>query len=162
MFDQAVGGDDYLHNKKGGSTLAGDAELMADTARGGNDVLSGSAGNDVLVGDAVTISGQSSGGDDVLLGGKGDDRLHGDAITFDGTGEHGADRFVFAGASGKDTILDFEQGKDVIDVAALGYTDIGQLTIEVSGDDSIVRFLGGSQVAVVGVTTLSAADFLLA
>jgi Ca2+-binding RTX toxin-like protein len=162
MSIRAGGGDDFLHSKTGGSELYGDALGMYDTAKGGNDVLSGSSGRDLLIGEAWYLSDETMAGDDVLLGGKGNDRLYGDAVVRDDTAETGADRFVFGGASGKDTIGDFEHGKDVIDVQRLGYTDLLQLTIDVSGGNSIVHFRGTDQVTVLGVTDLDATDFLFA
>jgi serralysin len=49
-------------------------------------------------------------GNDVLHGGQGSDLL---------TGGAGADRFEFSGFNGTDTIVDFQQGLDKIDI--LGY-----------------------------------------
>ena len=95
--------------------------------------------------------------------GKGNDLLYGDAVEFyDFTGETGADRFMFAGASGKDIIGDFEQGQDQIDVIALGYTDFNQITIDLSGDDSIVHFKSANQVTAEDVTALTASDCIFA
>lgn len=159
---RAMGGDDFLHSKSGGSELYGDALGMYDTAKGGNDVLSGSSGRDMLVGEAWYLLDKTMAGDDVLLGGKGNDLLYGDAISVDTTVVLGADRFVFGGASGKDVIGDFERGKDVIDVRALGYTGLGQFALDEVGSDSIVHFRGANQVTVLGVTGLAATDFLFA
>jgi Ca2+-binding RTX toxin-like protein/methionine-rich copper-binding protein CopC len=64
------------------------------TGNGGNNALDGGAGND-------TASG--GGGRDTLTGGAGNDRLAGGA---------GNDVFVFASASGSDTITDFASGAD--------------------------------------------------
>ena len=68
------------------------------TARG--DLLYGNVGNNALKGLA---------GSDNLSGGKGNDRL---------TGGGDADTFHFATGYGKDTITDFEQGIDTIDLSA--------------------------------------------
>ena len=136
--------------------------MLSDLDQLSDDILSGSAGRDLLIGDADVMYDASSGGDDVLFGGKGDDRLYGDALNFESSGQTGADRFVFGGTSGKDVIGDFEHHKDVIDVQRLGYTDLSQLTIDVSGGDSVVHFRGSNQVTVLGVTNLDASDFLFA
>ena len=69
---------------------------------------------------------------------------------------------MFDKVSGKDTIFDFEQGKDVIDVQRLSKTSFAQLTIDEAGSNSIVHFQGINQVRVLGVTGLTAADFLFA
>ncbi|MFO1046513.1 MAG: calcium-binding protein [Geminicoccaceae bacterium] len=157
------GGDDYLHCQGRNSLLVGDGGDMYGEAKGGNDELSGSRFADTIVGDGLGMNDDSSGGDDVLLGGKGNDTLWGDAL---GGGlddaRVGDDRFVFGGSGGKDTIGDFQQGHDVIDVQRIGYTGIGQLTITDDGTDSVVHFHGSNQVTVLGVTGLNAADFLFA
>lgn len=101
----------------------------------------------------------------MLAGGKGDDLLYGDAETWTSTGATGADRFVFAADSGKDTIGDFETGKDRIDVSALGIAstaDFASFTDD--GSDTTILFSAGNQLTVLGVTTaqLSAGDFIFA
>ena len=54
-------------------------------------------------------------GDDWLNGGQGKDQL---------TGGEGADTFVLTKGSGKDTIMDFEVGVDVIQIAKGGFKGI--------------------------------------
>ncbi|MGH8066644.1 MAG: M10 family metallopeptidase C-terminal domain-containing protein [Candidatus Entotheonellia bacterium] len=77
------------------------------------DVLVGTNGIDNLVG---------GGGNDTLLSGEGADTLCGGA---------GADVFFFraptdSNATGADTLLDFVQGSDLLDVFACGFTDIAE------------------------------------
>ena len=157
------GGDDYLHVQGANSFLVGDGGSMFGSAKGGNDVLSGSRFADTIVGDGQGMDDDTTGGDDVLLGGRGNDTLWGDqqGPRLD-DGHAGDDRFVFGKVSGKDTIGDFQQGHDVIDVQQLGYTSFAQLTINETGGDSIVHFHGINQVRVEDVTGLTAADFLFA
>ena len=76
-----------------------DDDLSGDTEA---NVLTGNEGNDVLFGD---------GGADTINGGVGDDSL---------TGGTGADTFVFEQASGDDTVSDFENGSDLLDVTDFG------------------------------------------
>jgi len=99
----------------------------------GNDSVNGGAGNDWLVGNA---------GNDTLTGGTGDDR------------------FAFTAGSGRDTIRDFNNGNDAIDLSgywkadnqALAFADVsiaqqGQNTVITLGtNDSIVleRFSAGN------------------
>jgi VCBS repeat-containing protein len=89
-------GDDFIYGGNGDDTLLGGS---------GNDVISGDDGNDILIGGS---------GDDILWGGKGRDTL---------TGGDGEDIFVFTNVedssrTGKrDTITDFESGKDKIDLS---------------------------------------------
>ncbi|MEL6234484.1 MAG: calcium-binding protein [Pseudomonadota bacterium] len=85
-FDDAIHGDGAANLISGGQ---GDDQI---TGRGGNDHLRGGPG------------------DDMLRGHDGVDRLHGGS---------GADIFIFAqakhsGAAGKDTVVDFEDGADLI------------------------------------------------
>ncbi|MFF7706633.1 M10 family metallopeptidase C-terminal domain-containing protein [Pseudomonas sp. NPDC007930] len=92
--------------------LSGGAEANSLYGDWGNDYLSGGAGNDTLDGNA---------GDDVLVGGLGADTL---------TGGAGSDRFVFQSSADSyvgsaDVITDFTVGVDTLDVAALGFTGLG-------------------------------------
>jgi Ca2+-binding RTX toxin-like protein len=91
---------------------------MSGDARGGADRLYGDAGADRLYGDAFLLEERARGGDDVLSGGAGNDRLWGDGEAASDAAEvvGGADRFVFGSGSDRDTVLDFEDNKDVIDV----------------------------------------------
>ena len=59
-------------------------------------------------------------------------------------------------------IEDFETGKDLIDLTAYGYDDIGDVTIVVSGGDSVLVFTAADDVTVLGVTGLNASDFVFA
>ena len=92
----------------GSADLAGRGNDLANrlTGNAGANRLDGKAGADTLVGGA---------GNDVLIGGVGADIL---------TGGRGADRFVFSAVtdstrSAQDRILDFEQGRDLIDLSDL-------------------------------------------
>lgn len=106
------GGADELWGGIGNDALKGGDG--ADLLRGnkGKDALDGGAGNDVLAGGV---------GDDTLSGGAGADELAGGGGRDQLRGGGGADRFVFADADGpgRDTILDFEVGRDVIVVDGL-------------------------------------------
>ena len=77
----------------------------------GNDEVRGRQGDDTLTGDD---------GNDLLKGGKGDDTLLGGAGRDDLKGGRGEDIFAFAELkAGKDEILDFVRGKDLIDLSAI-------------------------------------------
>lgn len=68
----------------------------------GNDILTGSSGDDMIFGNA---------GNDTLTGGNGDDVLDGGA---------GQDTFIWtSGNSGEDTVLDFNENEDVLQLADL-------------------------------------------
>ena len=143
-------------------TLLGGNDVVF--AEEGDDTIYGGEGNDYLVGGegADTIEGGADGdwlyggeGDDTLTGGTGDDTL---------TGGAGADTFVFNSGDGKDTITDFENGTDTIDLSAIssisGLTD---LTITQDGDDTKIDLSdhGGGEIILEDFTStdLAATDF---
>ena len=112
----------------------------------GDDRLSGGAGSDTLVGQA---------GDDRLAGGGGDDRLWGGG---------GSDVFIFWGVNGDDTIVDFTDGEDLIDLGAYdlsGYSDVSarqvgnHVSIDLSAHDGGTIMLRNFD-----VMDLDAGDFL--
>ena len=100
-----------------------DASDFIFAASGGTATITGTAGRDLLVGTDA---------DEVLSDLGGIDRLY---------GKGGADTFVLALDGVTDQIKDFENGLDLIDIAAWGATDIGQLAISShTADRVIVRF----------------------
>ena len=84
--------------------------------RGGEDTIDGGNGGDTLNGGA---------GDDVLRGGNGNDTLKGGDGIDKLTGGDGSDTFVFSSiddfgtGAGKDKIIDFEAGVDIIDISSV-------------------------------------------
>ncbi len=87
---------------------AGDDELYGGPG-GGDDLLIGGPGDDRLYGGIGNDTLEGGPGDDRLWGGPGDDMLDG--------GE-GDDVFVIATGGGDDTVLDFGNGEDRIDLTA--------------------------------------------
>lgn len=139
--------NDKLYGDAGNDTLSGGDGV--DFIRGGteNDTLNGDAGNDHLIGDA---------GNDLLLGGDGADKLYGSAGNDTVTGglgadrlwgDAGADRFVFAAGDSapgaRDTIEHYEDGIDVIDLSATGYTAL-QVGIPVGNPDVLGYIIVGN------------------
>jgi parallel beta-helix repeat protein len=129
-LDAPTTGDDsivgYFSNDRI-SGLAGN-----DTLRGaaGNDTLTGGAGADTLDGGSGNDTLAGGTGGDLLSGGAGDDSLTGGAGVDQLTGGSGADTFRFTSSAesvhgASDLITDFSAGRDLIDVAALGYTGLG-------------------------------------
>jgi len=139
------GGDDTLRGGDDDDSLFGDVSaLFEGTVNGGDDLLEGGSGNDRLVGDSDSAFPGTAvfGGDDALNGGAGDDLLYGDVRSafssasltggndrLDGgtgidtlTGGGGADVFVFAQGYETDTIKDFEDGIDVVELQQFGLT----------------------------------------
>ena len=76
---------------------------------GGDDLLTGGTGDDRLFGGK---------GDDTLAGGSGKDQLAGGPGNDSLDGGEGDDTFVFAPGGGDDTLLDFGNGDDRIDLTA--------------------------------------------
>ncbi len=140
-------GNDTLEGEKGGDTLRGGRG--DDTLKGGvgNDTLKGGSGSDHLLGGKGKDNLQGQTGNDTLDGGKGIDTL---------TGGSGADIFVFKTDGNTDTITDYQDGIDLIDLnvpfGSLTITDVapGEVHITHSGETLIV--MDG------GVGTLTAAD----
>ena len=173
QYEEGGGGRvSYAYGLHGGFTIANGVTIENASSGAGNDTLTGNdaanrlesgAGNDTLIG---------RGGNDVLVGGTGTDVMSGGA---------GADSFVFlsnadsAAGLGRDTIADFTQGSDLIDLTALNASKFvgtalfsgqagqvryatfdGATIIELdSNGDRIADF----QVEVAGQVTLGFADF---
>ena len=127
-----------------------------DVAIGGDgiDFLFGGTGEDTLIGEAGADNIKGNFGDDVINGGAGNDRLF---------GGKGADTFVFSLGSGSDIIVDFDNGKDTIDLS--GYAGIGSfddLTIVGGRNGVTIELDGNDTLTLVGVrqADLDASDFL--
>jgi len=154
----------------GGVTLNGTSGPDTLTGGSGNDTLNGLDGNDTLIG---------AGGDDVLSGGNGPDVLNGGAGQDTLSGGSGNDTFVFTALSDsavghQDTITDFVNPKDKIDVSAIDPSfhlgsSAAAHTIVVTYDavhdrtvvDLYVTSTLGAEIWVSGNHALVAADFVL-
>jgi Tol biopolymer transport system component/Ca2+-binding RTX toxin-like protein len=146
-------------------TVVGSDRLERFNGSGAADTIDGGGGNDWIIGWA---------GSDVLRGGFGNDRLQGGAgtDTLDGgagsdTYEGGADSdiFKFQVAWSHDSILDFEDGADRIDLGGAGITGIGQLTMFQQGSTAWVYSVANAstiQVLNTNIAQLTAADFVFA
>jgi parallel beta-helix repeat protein len=108
-----------------GSTVSGGDSGVTVNGTSGSDTLLGTAADETFLAGAGKDTVNGAGGDDVLVGGAGVDKL---------TGGSGADTFKFsalsdsyrtASLSAKDNVTDFTAGTDKIDVAALGFTGLG-------------------------------------
>ena len=125
----ALGGNDTLHAGGGNDTLFGGDGIDNLNGWDGNDWLYGEAGADTLNGGNGDDHLFGGAGDDAsLTGGMGNDVLNGGAGNDGMNGGAGADTFVFEGAFGNDTIGDFEDGVDHIDLSGTGAT-MANLTI---------------------------------
>jgi len=154
------GGGDVLMGSSGNDMMDGgssnDTMLMGsgnDVAVGGDgeDLLQGGSGNDDLSGDAGDDVIEGGSGDDIITGGAGEDLL---------TGGAGADIFVFGASDGIDTVEDFVQGRDVVDLSGAG---VSFADLEITGAfDALITLSDGNTVTLLGVPgdSLTEADFV--
>ncbi len=128
--------------------------MSLDAAASGNFVtLNGLAGDDIIDATGVTTSTMRfilNGGDgnDVLHGGSGNDMLNGGV---------GADRFVFSGSNGNDTITDFlRAGLDTVDISGYGaaLASFGDLSGQMAQVGVDVQINLGGKVAGAGMIVL--------
>jgi len=149
-----------------------------------NGLATGTAGNDALtasyVGDNVVLgyggNDQLAGHNfaDMIVGGQGDDTLTGATGADTLEGGSGADVFVFdaitdSTTTSGDSITDFEQGLDLIDVTTLGFDNVSAgahsgNTLGFINDGTVTTISGNSgfEITLTGVYNLTAGNFLLA
>ncbi|MEO1133094.1 MAG: SGNH/GDSL hydrolase family protein [Cyanobacteria bacterium J06639_1] len=134
LFGEA--GNDFINGDRGRDTISGGEGNDIINGGGAGDLIDGGLGNDVINGDRGpdTIFGGEGGdiinggiGDDVIDGGEGGDIL---------SGGSGRDRFVLSLQPEPDLILDFEIGRDVLELP-LGIP-ADQVTVVQAGADAIV------------------------
>ena len=165
--------------------------IYGDTLTGstGANVLSGYLGDDTLQGGAGNDTLQGGAGNDTLQGGMGNDKLVGGADQDTLTGGAGNDRFVFnsvsdsAASYSRDVIADFVSGQDKIDLSAIdaitgagtsndtfqfitgsSFTAAGQVRFAngiIYGNTDTDLTTDEFQIAVTGVTSMAATDFVL-
>ena len=173
MFELPDGSTRWLYGTEDADTIDGGAGQDVIYGMEGGDTLRGGGGHDWLFGDEGADRLEGGGGDDLLMGGEGDDVLiagEGDDMLVGGegddtlTGGGGADAFIFAPGHGSDTITDFTQGEDTINLRA--FTDITSFAdlngSQVGGDTMIVLDANtGDSIRLTGVqfSDLSASDF---
>ena len=141
-------GDDFLKGSQGEDLLYGDL---------GNDTLHGGKGDDSLFGDAGDDFLKGGQGEDLLYGGLGNDTLH---------GGKGGDLFILRNDGSVDSILDFEQGQDKIELLSnLQFTD---LTITQGSNsnhnDVLIRLADNNQLLAIihhhNINDLAITDFI--
>ncbi|MCB1340439.1 MAG: hypothetical protein KDK24_05110 [Pseudooceanicola sp.] len=162
-------GDDDLDGGAGRDTLKGNEGDDSLEGKKGRDTLRGMDGDDTLLGGTHNDTLFGGRDDDTLDGGVGSDTLYGDqgADTLDGglgadtlTGGIGADVFVFSADGATDTITDWQDGIDLIDLdvafGALTITDAGAGVVHITHSGELLIVMDG------GGGTLTAADFTAA
>ncbi len=151
-------GQDVLTIRAGDGNDRISAALLTDD--GMKLVVFGEAGNDRIRGGA---------GDDDLFGGRGHDQIFGARGNDELTGNSGRDLYIFAGQNGTDTIRDFRDGVDKIDIRGYGsalnsFADLAGDIVQVGNDVRInlgANVNGAGRIIVENITVaqLSAADF---
>lgn len=153
------GGNDLIKAGSGNDRLVGAAGRDRLFGQGGNDRITGGGGVDRLVGSGGRDILRGGGDRDILNGGGGNDRLFGDAgndVIFTGAGR---DRVGIRANQGFDTLKDYQDGQDKIDLIGIRF---GQLTLQRQGDDVLVK-LGNTnllRIEDVRPSQLNAADFV--
>ena len=100
---------------------------------------------------------------DDFAGGDGDDAIKGAAADDTLTGGEGDDTFVFDQNNGHDTITDFTDGEDAIDLSTLsGINGFGDLNVTQNGSDTVITIPGGGTITLQNFTStdLDATDFV--
>jgi hypothetical protein len=178
--DQTGGDDTLIGGANSTNYLYGDARVMGPLATSGNDILiGGEGGTNYLIGDDGQGSGPTFGDDRLVSAAFTTDLMWGDS-EFSTLIHGGHDTFVFGPDNGNDIIYDFRHLEDIIEIHAKpiptnalehipaehiptpshtvgSFTD---LDIDVVGSDSVIHFDAHNSVTVMGVTNLTADDFL--
>lgn len=163
-------GDDLLDDSLGNNKISG--EHGRDTLFGGagHDTLIGGADKDLLVGAAGGDRLDGGGGDDVINGEIGDDFIsgnEGEDLLTGGAGRdtllggEGNDVFVLESLDKHDTIVDFELGRDRLQLTE-GLT-ISQLAISdhESNAGTLIRDLAKDNLVIALVENVQAADLTI-
>jgi Ca2+-binding RTX toxin-like protein len=152
-FADNLNGDDTANQLEGGT---------------GSDTLSGNKGNDKLYGDNGRDTVKGGKGKDKLFGGKGDDELYGGKGNDTLAGNAGKDVFVFKKKGGSDTITDFQNGKDKIDLSAFNFASKSAALakfyeIGSAGDNKLGFDFKGTDIVIKGIDMgdLNGADILI-
>ncbi|MEM7523648.1 MAG: Ig-like domain-containing protein [Pseudomonadota bacterium] len=151
-------GDDIIRGSAGDDTLRGDAGDNTLRGDGGEDNIKDGADADMIRGNRDDDAIQAGGGADEVKGGAGADMIFGgagaDTLSGDGgddtlMGNGGADVFQFRTTDSNDTISDFSQGQDRVEIQD-GATSFADLIIEQDGDDVLIGFGAGKVRVVTG------------
>ena len=131
-FTGITGLDDLIYWQSGGDTL-----IYLRFDGGGTIRLEGVLPDELDADDFVFYQDQYTGtaGAETLVGGAGDDTITGLGGDDTLTGNDGYDTFVFAAGHGDDTVTDFTDGEDLIDLSAFtGITQFSDLTVTQEGN----------------------------
>lgn len=116
-----------------------------------NEVVLGGNGNDIIyngAGDDQDIFGND--GNDTLWGGAGDDEL---------SGGNGTDVFAFVAGNGDDTITDFQDGTDLLDLSNVDGFDSDNLVTATQGGNTVLFYGDNDTITFNGTVSLDSSDF---
>jgi Ca2+-binding RTX toxin-like protein len=132
------------------------------TGTSGNDIINGSEGDDVLIGLRARDVLNGGDGNDILSGGKGSDTLNGGLGNDTLEGGAGNDVFVLGAGLGVDTISDFGNGQDTIQL--INGLTFAQVSISPGTNGTLIRVASSGEVlaSVTGVAPnlIGSADFI--
>lgn len=145
--------EDLRGTRDGNDTLTGNGKGNEIRGGGGDDRLLGKGGSDDLRGQDGDDFLNGANGKDMLNGGFGDDIL---------VGGGGADAFLFDGSvfEGSDTIRDFRNGADVLQISGSGFADL-KIQKANGGSDTRITLDSGTEILLEGVSKaqIDAGDF---
>lgn len=163
--DPAVPTGVTLYNYKitdGADRITGSKGTDVIAAGGGNDQINGQSGNDTIHGEGGADKIYGGTGTDALFGNDGNDWLSGDLGWDTLTGGSGSDTFAFSTDWGTDTITDFRDRADKIDMKAVaGLKGFAQLAVVQSGLDTKIAFDGDTIVLKgLSASAIDTSDFI--
>jgi len=150
-------GDDTVRAGSGDDTASGGEGNDSVFGGSGDDDLAGAGGDDTVLGTADDDELFGGSGADSLIGGSGDDTLNGGPGDDTSEGGDGDDIFVLRIGDGDDTVIDFEQGVDLIGLSGgLGFEDLTLSGSNILSDEETLATLTG-----VDAATLTEFDFVM-
>ena len=155
-------GADRLDGGPGMDTVSYSLSYESVTVKLGEGLIEGGpADGDVF----VSIEGvEGSNVDDVIGGDDGANRLSGGLGDDILEGGEGADQFIFDFSNGDDTILDFTDNEDLIDLTAIGLSGFDALILSSDSEGVTIHMTtsGGGTILLEGfdIANLDAADFI--
>lgn len=154
------GGGDQIRGGGGADSLVGGIGRDSVMGNGGRDTLEGSGGRDMLEGGGGRDMLIGGGGRDSIDGGGGRDTINGGRGVDELAGGNGRDVFQFETGGNRDTITDFLQAQDRIEILS-GAEEFGDLTITQIGDNVRIVF-SNVQVTILDedADDFTAADFI--
>jgi len=114
------------------------------TGTSGNDIINGSEGDDVLTGLRGNDVLNGGDGNEILSGGKGFDTLNGGLGNDNLVGGAGNDVFVLGAGLGVETISDFTNSQDIIQL--INGLTFGQLSISPGTNGTLIRVASSGEV----------------